>query len=511
MFEVYSNSNFFILKPKESLNINELSFLKENKFKYITNLGYIKPIYEFNVFSELKSKGIEYLESQFETVNYEEIKNLYERFIEHNKKYMLKEYQIEGTQFLVNHFFSYLGDSLGLGKTLQVIMACKYFYEKDPNNKFLFIVTKSKIKDFEKEIETAMFDHENYKDNFIVTNYQQFITKNSEKLISNEYKIIICDEATNLRNPTKFRRGIMKLKSERFILISGTAIEKHPIDLFYQINTFTNYFDYNYFMRTFVNYYKVFNHIQISGFKNLEKLRELVMPFYISRKKEDLEEVDFPNVETMYEYSKVSEEQLKKINDLLIITNDLNNVDYAVAIDLFVKIRLILNETEYNKFNDLEKIVDSYKDEKIVIFTSYKITAESIYEKLKTNRKLFLITGETTKRKEIIDEFEKTKNGILISTDVLAFGISLPNTKIIINYDVPLIASHLTQRIGRLSRLTSNNTSIKNYILLTDSKFDRHILKIVLTKIKYNEKIFDNKENIGLSKEEIVDLLKNYK
>ncbi len=101
MFEVYSNSNFFILKPKESLNINELSFLKENKFKYITNLGYIKPIYEFNVFSELKSKGIEYLESQFETVNYEEIKNLYEKNGEKLEEEKIFEYL--NSVFITSH------------------------------------------------------------------------------------------------------------------------------------------------------------------------------------------------------------------------------------------------------------------------------------------------------------------------------------------------------------------------------------------------------------------------
>lgn len=132
-----------------------------------------------------------------------------------------------------------------------------------------------------------------------------------------------------------------------------------------------------------------------------------------------------------------------------------------------------------------------------MIFVNKKATALKIQSKLadqmKKNAKglatehqiKILISGiDGAERDRIIDEFRKSKFNILISTNVLARGIDVPEVDIVINYDVPEIIeqgwrspdfANYIHRVGRTGRFGTDGVALT---LVTDEVEEDMMKKI---------------------------------
>ncbi|KDQ13582.1 hypothetical protein BOTBODRAFT_371427 [Botryobasidium botryosum FD-172 SS1] len=70
---------------------------------------------------------------------------------------------------------------------------------------------------------------------------------------------------------------------------------------------------------------------------------------------------------------------------------------------------------------------------------------------------------EGSERDRIVDEFREGKSKVLITTNVIARGIDIPQVNMVVNYDLPLTMSHqpdaetYLHRIGRTGRGASIN------------------------------------------------------
>ena len=102
--------------------------------------------------------------------------------------------------------------------------------------------------------------------------------------------------------------------------------------------------------------------------------------------------------------------------------------------------RLVVNEKDKPKFvNDVYTQLDSYQT---MIFVQKKVDATNLQDQMsKMGIKAEKLIGETDPkmRDQIIDEFRKTNITSLISTNVLARGIDVPEVDLVINYEVPFI------------------------------------------------------------------------
>ncbi|MEO2068656.1 MAG: C-terminal helicase domain-containing protein, partial [Desulfurobacteriaceae bacterium] len=113
------------------------------------------------------------------------------------------------------------------------------------------------------------------------------------------------------------------------------------------------------------------------------------------------------------------------------------------------------------------------KARKILIFTEYSETAEYLGRKLKeTFGECVLVYSSKSKssvRKEIIENFDpnakvqKDDIKILITTDVLAEGINLHRSNVIVNYDIPWNPTRVLQRVGRINRVGTSFKEIYIY------------------------------------------------
>ena len=102
-------------------------------------------------------------------------------------------------------------------------------------------------------------------------------------------------------------------------------------------------------------------------------------------------------------------------------------------------------------------------------------------------------------------ESDSMRYNIIITSDVLAEGVNLHRSNVIVNYDSPWNATRLMQRIGRVNRIGSVAPNIYNYMFYPSQQGDKEIqlYKNALVKLQGFHSAFGEDAQI-YSKEEIV-------
>jgi superfamily II DNA/RNA helicase len=146
---------------------------------------------------------------------------------------------------------------------------------------------------------------------------------------------------------------------------------------------------------------------------------------------------------------------------------------------------------------------------KLIIFSESKETAEELTLKLSkiAKKKVLTVSAENRKYVEstIRDNFDanleeekwQTDYDIIITTEVLAEGINLHRSNVIVNYDVPWNSTRLMQRIGRVNRIGSraDRIFVYNYYPSAHGDAQIHLVNNALRKLQAFHTAFgeDNK------------------
>jgi len=175
------------------------------------------------------------------------------------------------------------------------------------------------------------------------------------------------------------------------------------------------------------------------------------------------------------------------------------------------KLTEFLNRLD-KEFFDSEKNIG----QKLVVFSESTDTIEYLQKNIKRNDVLTISAKNRDKKFTEIEEnfdanikLEKQKNNynILLSTEVLAEGVNLHRSNVIINYDTPWNSTRLMQRIGRVNRIGSVAKNIYNYVFYPSAKGNAQINLVnnSLAKIQAFHTAF-GEDNQIYSTDEIVDL-----
>lgn len=151
--------------------------------------------------------------------------------------------------------------------------------------------------------------------------------------------------------------------------------------------------------------------------------------------------------------------------------------DQEILKELYEKWINIGHDPKTDKF--IEQVNSAFFDEKnlekkLVIFSESKETVEYIAEELKKvgRTDVLAISAANNKQKfaTIRKNFDanypdkkENKFNIIVTTEVLAEGINLHRSNIILNYDIPWNATKLMQRIGRVNRIGTKADKIFVY------------------------------------------------
>ena len=153
---------------------------------------------------------------------------------------------------------------------------------------------------------------------------------------------------------------------------------------------------------------------------------------------------------------------------------------------------------------------------KLVLFSESVDTLDYLYDRL-TNEigctDVLMVTASNRNRlaqtiRENFDANYKSDSmeyNIIITSDVLAEGVNLHRSNVIVNYDSPWNATRLMQRIGRVNRIGSVAPNIYNYMFYPSQQGDKEIqlYKNALVKLQGFHSAFGEDAQI-YSKEEIV-------
>jgi superfamily II DNA/RNA helicase len=112
------------------------------------------------------------------------------------------------------------------------------------------------------------------------------------------------------------------------------------------------------------------------------------------------------------------------------------------------------------------------KENKLIVFTESKETATYLAEHL--NKKFggvlcFTGSSDASVREQVIKNFDakvrhpRDDYRILIATEVLAEGVNLHRSNVVINYDIPWNPTRVMQRVGRINRVDTKFEKIHTF------------------------------------------------
>lgn len=177
-------------------------------------------------------------------------------------------------------------------------------------------------------------------------------------------------------------------------------------------------------------------------------------------------------------------------------------------------------DPKFDKFK--ENLTRNFFDNKInpsgklVLFSESVDTLNYLYERLTKELgrdDVLMVTAANRNRlvQTIRENFDANypsdsmRYNIIITSDVLAEGVNLHRSNVIVNYDSPWNATRLMQRIGRVNRIGSLAQYIYNYLFYPSRQGDKEIqlYKNALVKLQGFHSAFGEDAQI-YSKEEIV-------
>lgn len=103
----------------------------------------------------------------------------------------------------------------------------------------------------------------------------------------------------------------------------------------------------------------------------------------------------------------------------------------------------------------LERLAKEYPESKILVFVRTKVRAERVSNAMaRVGVASLTMHGDKDQddRLQVMDEFKKGDVKLLITTDLNARGIDIPNVDYVVNYDLPDEPENYVHRVGRTGR-----------------------------------------------------------
>ena len=111
----------------------------------------------------------------------------------------------------------------------------------------------------------------------------------------------------------------------------------------------------------------------------------------------------------------------------------------------------------------LNRVLSDEPHKQVIIFTATRPDTERLAQKLASQGfKTAALSGDLkqTARNQIMDQFSRGLQQILVTTDVASRGLDLINVSLVVNFDMPKFAEEYVHRIGRTGRAGAKGDAI---------------------------------------------------
>lgn len=373
---------------------------------------------------------------------------------------------------------------------------------------------------------------------FIITNVESLRFSEgrthliTDKIISmindGEINMISIDEIHKNASPTSQQgKQILKIKKETaknamWIPMTGTPITNKPTDVFLPMKL-TDSHKFNSYYKWCQEFciYGGFGGHEIVGYKNIDKLKDMLQGNMIRRLKSDV--LDLPPklyydeyVEnTPYQqklYSVVTNQIIREREDVLNSLNPLTKLLRLRQVNgnpELIDITITKFDSSYLKKNAklcrllelLEEIHE--RGEKVVIFSNWVESLRTLYRYVskKYNVASFTGTMSVSEREANKEKFVNDDKCTVILGTIGALGTAqtLTVARNVIFYDEPWTPSDKVQAEDRIYRIGTNE-SVNIYTLITKDTVDERVNNILYGKRSMSEYIVDDNK---------LDLMKN--
>lgn len=366
----------------------------------------------------------------------------------------------------------------------------------------------------------------------IIANYDIILTtygtvrNDVDELSQFEFFFLILDESQYIKNSeSKTYKTITGIRSQHRIVLTGTPIENSLSDLWAQMNFLNRGLlgSKNYFKQEFL--------LPIERDKlpeASEKLQKLIRPFILRRTKEQVAK-DLPSltdetivVEMTPEQFEYYETEKSAVRNILLnnYQEEGSQKSTFYVLQALMRLRQIAihpklidpeSEFESGKFNDILTMLSILvaENHKILVFSSFVKHLNLLADEFKKKQWHYsLLTGQTTNRKEVIEEFQEDpeKKIFLISLKAGGVGLNLTAADYIFITDPWWNPAAEMQAISRAHRI-GQDKKVFVYRFISENSIEEKIQKLQEKKSKLaNEFVNSNDPFKDISKEEVLDL-----
>jgi SWI/SNF-related matrix-associated actin-dependent regulator of chromatin subfamily A-like protein 1 len=377
----------------------------------------------------------------------------------------LYNHQKEGIKFLLTNNGCLLADDMGLGKSLQSIVAAL-----ECGAKRILIVCPSAVKiNWEREINyfqnfnTSIIDSKKWEQaQFTIINYdilknfhevpgnnikEEDICWDNQHLVQGNFDLVIIDEAHKLKNPKSNRGSIMtdlcvNHNIEKVWLLSGTPVANRPMDYYNLLRLIKSPLvdNFKFYVQRYCEGKQITTTLKngqrkkiwlTNGASNLEELAIKTKHIYKRRLKTEIK--DMPDKLIVPTYHKFTDKQWREYNDLweeYLIERKKKKKRGEPERDL-VELGLL------RKFVAMEAIPDSIsmaeniieQDNKVIIFTNF--TDELLAIQKHFGKKCVVHYGDMTdKEKQLsVDKFQQNSKVEVFIGNIISAGVGITLTE----------------------------------------------------------------------------------
>jgi ERCC4-related helicase len=411
-------------------------------------------------------------------------------------KAVLKPYQVKGVQWLQDLFNLRLGallaDDMGLGKTLQTLAFLDDLRSKNEMGQVLIVVPSSlifnwqyEIEKFTPELEVLVFSGKDkdvigrkleHKEQVVVIATYGLLMEHEEYMNQYKWKVLIFDEAQNLKNITTKRTSSARSLTAQFkVCLTGTPMENHYGEFYSLVDLLVpgSLGKIDDFRRQFVNSEMVTR-------EEMQDLKLKIKPLLLRRTKKEILDQLPEKQET--KVSIAFEDRQKEIyRDIALSYNQRVQETMAAQGEASVQLQMLtallrlrqacsdpaaLPNVHYDKVPPkLETLLDSMQEivesgESALVFTQFLQTLQHTAEILHNKGiPVFVLHGgiPTKQRQKILAAFNDTEGGAVLVMTLKTGGVGLNLTKASYVFHLepwwnPSVENQATDRAHRLGQ-----------------------------------------------------------
>lgn len=421
---------------------------------------------------------------------------------------VIRYYQVQGVLHLIVMKRFVLGDDTGLGKTLQVIAALCYIWEKDPQRKAIVLTTKSATRQWVDEFGKFTTGVSVFTCSGTPAQrkaiYKQFKASKGPTVMVMGYRTLVqdftllqkwegfvlaADECVAFKNPKTQVHQVcrhMGGQADRVWGLTATLIKNHLMEGYgiYQV-ILPDLFAMSY--NSFMMYYALTKQQSIGGNRHItvvtgyqpEKIREFrenIDPYFIGRPKHEVA-TELPSLTSKIVEVDLNQDQIDKYDNALEGLLEMGREDRLIEkevtkLSAIAYCQEIVNHLELidceGGSSKLEAIVDLLTDagefdgEKVIIFSRFEKMISLVMSRLKAEKvKAVRVTGKENidQRKASMDAFQDPLSDVRVIciTTAGSEALNLQAAKAIICIDTPWSAGEFIQLVGRMIRIGSEH------------------------------------------------------